>query len=1350
MIDKSRWIKIIIGSLLIGILLGGVISFSHRLFPASPEKLLEIGEETYAKGEAALKAGDGHTAAARFEEANLQANKALDAMAREKSKDSSVDWSRIEGLGLWLKTRALRDEAFALAMEKGEPYPETPDPVSGKSFRSILYIPDPQLSLNVRAFLDKASELVKDDRELLRQALLTETILPVHNWGKIEKIARAMLQLDPNDPWALYLLARIDYDQPLAYGRAEHRTPEDKRSRERVLQARRYIERLKSLDNYPLWRTLFLEAEIANWLRDAAEQSNASRSEAEDETLRGLLFGPKGALVRAASGEGLDHPSKWDAEGVIGLHQLALHLAVRDSLQPEGKTEKVVELLDSTLELCRKLADRVPTLVSECTLSAIRALTDAEPVLATNPPPNWSKQLQSVQELAAKAREQKIALPQLYESLAKLLNREANIEGRRGQKKRQDELDQQSVQWIDDGLRIAAEAKIPPTQLVGLNALAADIKTIKGDKKDDISRYLSALKEAKSPRALALVAFFEAVPAAREGRLNEARRLLEKIVASRETDLVLQANMILGGVYLDLGEPDKALGSLQQVQSAYTVLDKLTPQQRAWALEFVRSPEDLTLLLIKGNTDSALAKLREQARRNPGKPISLDSIRYQEKAIAELRKSLPKETPQDRQAREILISYDMATGRRADAEKELTELKSYYPNNLDVLRTEVSWIESARDANGKPMEASVKDAEQRIEKYIKDHPSDLNCRYYRVEWLIAHGRVDDALTYLRSPANFFDPKSELYQRVLAAALLAKGDRQESQKILEHLPHDPTTDAMLIQAASSADKQQAVNEALARHDDNALFQSMQAIQVFNKGEYQSAAELFLKASRYYRFEASSKRGMLLALLAQARKDPAAARSYIERLHKEWPDEPLLLVASAFADVLLDEIGNVNDNPDPIKSMSSALNAWEQMVLEQSPQNRVSAPLTKSAFWALASRHDLALNEAVRALSLEPSNPVVLRQAIVLALELNDPDLRAVTTQRLDTLLRLRQNNADDLFLEARFDENNDRIKEAIAIYQDLLKKNPKLTAVYARLIPLLAKQGEKEAASSYVQLWRKELPESIDAAKMQVRLLAQNKDIKGARRFAEQIIDENLERERKSLSAASSRTSDPQKIQKILDDRRLTLQLLMIDGLREAKAWSEAENWLTQLQAKYPDHPMLLISLGDVYVAQSQWKQARDIYEKVWSKDQSQALVGNNLAWLLAKYLNEAPKAMSIISVLRLGKFSRKPITGDRLRLEFLDTLGLIYTKAAGAAQYGEMRDLFEQARERYPNDPRLCLYLGRAYAGLGEEDRAQHLYEAALELAAKPDRALLSPKQCEEVIAEAKSAQKELKHTDKP
>ena len=189
-----------------------------------------------------------------------------------------------------------------------------------------------------------------------------------------------------------------------------------------------------------------------------------------------------------------------------------------------------------------------------------------------------------------------------------------------------------------------------------------------------------------------------------------------------------------------------------------------------------------------------------------------------------------------------------------------------------------------------------------------------------------------------------------------------------------------------------DREKLVQRARARYEGNALFQSWQAILAYNKGDYEAAAEAFLRASQYTRYANTAKRGLLQSLLSLARTDPTKARNLAARMQKASTEEPLLLLACAFASLRLDEIGTPSDKPDAVQSMTSALNAWEQMMLEQQPRQQASVPLTRASYWALAGRQDLALTEAVRGLSMDPKNPAALRQTILLALELRDPDQR----------------------------------------------------------------------------------------------------------------------------------------------------------------------------------------------------------------------------------------------------------------------------------------------------------------------------------------------------------------------
>ena len=68
------------------------------------------------------------------------------------------------------------------------------------------------------------------------------------------------------------------------------------------------------------------------------------------------------------------------------------------------------------------------------------------------------------------------------------------------------------------------EAKLSAVQLVGLNTLAAEMKAhFRRRSRATDCPVLTALKEAKTPRATSLAALLEAAAAEREGRLDQAR-----------------------------------------------------------------------------------------------------------------------------------------------------------------------------------------------------------------------------------------------------------------------------------------------------------------------------------------------------------------------------------------------------------------------------------------------------------------------------------------------------------------------------------------------------------------------------------------------------------------------------------------------------------------------------------------------------------------------------------------------------------------------------------------------------------------------------------------------------------
>ena len=139
----------------------------------------------------------------------------------------------------------------------------------------------------------------------------------------------------------------------------------------------------------------------------------------------------------------------------------------------------------------------------------------------------------------------------------------------------------------------------------------------------------------------------------------------------------------------------------------------------------------------------------------------------------------------------------------------------------------------------------------------------------------------------------------------------------------------------------------MQQARARYEGNALFQSWQAILAYNKGDYEAAAEAFLRASQYTRYANTAKRGLLQSLLSLRGPIPPRLATWPPACRKLPRKNRSCCWPALSPRCCLDEIGTPSDKPDAVQSMASALNAWEQMMLEQQPRQQASVPLTRAS-------------------------------------------------------------------------------------------------------------------------------------------------------------------------------------------------------------------------------------------------------------------------------------------------------------------------------------------------------------------------------------------------------------------
>src|SRR5262249_51517357 len=135
------------------------------------------------------------------------------------------------------------------------------------------------------------------------------------------------------------------------------------------------------------------------------------------------------------------------------------------------------------------------------------------------------------------------------------------------------------------------------------------------------------------------------------------------------------------------------------------------------------------------------------------------------------------------------------------------------------------------------------------------------------------------------------------------------------------------------------------------------------------------------------------------------------------------------------------------------------------------------------------------------------------------------------------------------------------------------------------------------------------------------------------------------------------------------------------------------------------------------------------YRIVYAKNPSAA--GLRLARLLSRECSEPDAALAILERLRQGRYSKVSITGDRLSLEFLEALGVVYHDAV---RHKESVQLFQEALRRYAAEPEIHLHLGRAYAAVGKPREALDALQRAVRLAEERSENIGSKKRKEHFL----------------
>ena len=427
--------------------------------------------------------------------------------------------------------------------------------------------------------------------------------------------------------------------------------------------------------------------------------------------------------------------------------------------------------------------------------------------------------------------------------------------------------------------------------------------------------------------------------------------------------------------------------------------------------------------------------------------------------------------------------------------------------------------------------------------------------------------------------------------------------------------------------------------------------------------------------------------------------------------------------------LGELGNPTDAGDQVKDMATALKAFEA-ACQQEHRDPAYAAWVETQCWLQSPRRDVALMYAMHTLECNSKHEGAYGLAIQLLLEQNDSNYLQQAQKLAATYRANLPLSTEALYWQARCFDRAGKPNDALALYRELMEKVPKHQGVYPATCQLLLSTPTVESLAACHQVlnrWKAAMPDDGRSNQVQVQLYASQDKLPECRSVVERAMN-NVETRVLGDSVVQTVATDKQQQ---LVAKKADMLCLLSQSMLQSKQLVEAASWLKRAMELCPDHEGAQLLIGELLIEQMRSQPARSearrtlaqqaaaAFSKVYRRQQGQLLSGNNLAWLLASELNDPTEAYRIMQEVRTPKYYTRPMTGDMLPVAVLDTLGLVYNKLDRPDLLQERIAVFEAARRRYTEEPRIALYLAQGYLAAGDGKRAMTTYQATRSLLPK-------------------------------
>jgi len=631
----------------------------------------------------------------------------------------------------------------------------------------------------------------------------------------------------------------------------------------------------------------------------------------------------------------------------------------------------------------------------------------------------------------------------------------------------------------------------------------------------------------------------------------------------------------------------------------------------------------------------------------------------------DLARNVLDEDPGNLMAHTVLISDHMDAGRLTAALRQTDMALDVTPRDMGMHVIRLTLLEqlNRRDEVGTHLEAMV-----------AQFPDQPQIEENLIQWYLREGRTEKAEAALRTRAE-------------AGAL------RDALRLARFLRQTRGPEAALADLAARA-------EAATGADRHSLLRTHAAV-TFDTGDRDRAiADLEALIAGADPDDETRISQVMLARMYTGRDRTEEASRLVETVLEGDPDMVEALMLRAHRLTLADDTdGAIRDlrraleqAPDNARILTLMADAHiregahelagERLALAvQASGNGVSESLRYARFLLADARLGPAESVVVDALRRTPENRPLLALLGHIHLERNDAPRALQVAAILD-----RQNTPDSTrdanTLRAGALRVEDRTDETIAFLEGLAAEG-EYTARLAAAVPLVQtyiREGDMDRAEGALAALEAEFPDTPV-----VRML------------------------RAGLFAIDGRTAEAQAIYEALIDEGaggaqpwLTLyRLLRRTGDRDA-----AEALLTRGIADTGDAQLMLLRAANLEREDKDFEGAIAIYEELYARDTSNAILANNLASMISTYRTGDADLDRAFTIARRLRGTDVP--------PFQDTYGWLLTRRG---DFDEALTYLRPAARALNRDPLVAYHLGVAEQGAGNLDAATEALSAALSLA---------------------------------